>query len=368
MNTEDIKGSMVLVVDDSPTNLSVLFNYLNEMGLKVLVAQGGESAVEQVAYERPDIILLDVLMPGIDGFETCRRLKANAATRDIPVIFMTALSDKEDIITGFEVGAVDYIPKPIHQEEVLARITTHLMLQRQRVELYKLNATKNKFFSIVAHELKEAFATLVSLSGYLVLSAPEGDIRNIQKAAKMVENSVQNSVKLLENLLNWANIQSGAIEFHPKTIDLQKIVLENIVLLRGTAREKQIKLSHSIAANTFVYTDYNTASMILNNLISNALWFTDKDGEVKVSANVMEHFVEVAVSDTGIGISEQNIRKLFRIDKKFKKSGTAGEHGTGLGLILCKELIGMNGGEIWIESEVGQGTTFRFTLPRRSGN
>jgi two-component system sensor histidine kinase/response regulator len=161
MNLEGAKGAKVLVVDDDPTNLSVLFNYLAEMGLKVFVAQDGESALEQVDYERPDIILLDILMPNIDGFETCLRLKANPATSDIPVVFMTALSDVEDIIKGFQIGAVDYITKPFHQEEVLARITTHLTLQHQRMKLYELNTMKNKFFSIVAHDMKEVLSTLV---------------------------------------------------------------------------------------------------------------------------------------------------------------------------------------------------------------
>jgi signal transduction histidine kinase len=366
MNIEEVKGSTVLVVDDDPTNLSVLFNYLSEMGLKVLVAQDGESAIEQIEYERPDIILLDVLMPNIDGFETCRRLKANTATQDIPIIFMTALSDIKDIIKGFELGAVDYITKPFHQEEVLAHITTHLTLQRQQVKLYELNAMKNKFFSIVTHDMKEALAALVSLSGYLVMSASEKNGNNIQKAAEMLDNSMQNAIKLLENLLNWAKIQNGTMEFQPEIIDLQKIVLENIVLLRGNAREKQINLFHTIEVNTFVYADHDTTSMVLRNLISNALWFTDPGGEVTVSATIMDHFIEVAVSDTGIGISAEDILKLFRIDKKFRRNGTAGEHGTGLGLILCKDLVERNGGKIWVKSGVGQGTTFIFTLPKKN--
>jgi len=363
MNIEAVKGSTVLVIDDSPTNLSVLFNYLNKMGLKVLIAQSGESALEQLAYQRPDIILLDILMPEMDGFETCRRLKANALTRDIPVIFMTALSDISDIIAGFELGAVDYITKPFHHEEVLARLTTHLTLQHQQLELHELNATKNKFFALVAHNMKEVLSTLVSLSNFLVLSVSGKGEDHIQQVAKMVEDSVRNAIKLLENLLNWARIQNGTLEFHPESVDLQKIVLENIVLLRSNAREKEIELSHTIEANTLVYTDPNGASMILRNLISNAIWFTRPGGEVKVSATHADPFIEVVVSDTGIGISPEDLPKLFRIDKKFRRNGTAGEHGTGLGLILCKDLIAMNGGKIWVESQVGQGSTFTFTLP-----
>jgi signal transduction histidine kinase len=277
---------------------------------------------------------------------------------------MTALSDVEDIVKGFEIGAVDYVTKPFHQEVVLARIITHLTLQRQRTELYKLNTMKNKFFSIVAHDMKEVLSTLVSLSNFLVMSVPENGINKLQRAAKMLESSVQNAIKLLENLLNWAKIQNGTMESHQEKTDLQKIVLENIVLLRGSAREKQIDLSHTVNANTFVYTDPDTTSMVLRNLISNALWFTNPGGKVNVSATSADRFVEVAVSDTGIGISQEDLSKLFRIDKKFRRNGTAGEHGTGLGLILCKDLIEMNGGQIRVESQVDKGSTFTFTLPR----
>jgi len=364
MNIEEAKGAKVLAVDDDPINLSVLFNYLSEMGLTVVTAQDGESALEQIEYERPDIILLDILMPDMDGFEICRHLKANPATSDIPVIFMTALIDVGDVIKGFEIGAVDYITKPFHQKELLARITTHITLQCQRTELSELNTTKNKFFSLVAHDMKEILSTLVSLSNFLAMSLPGNEDNNLPRAAKMLESSVQNAIKLLENLLNWAKVQNGTMEFHPEITDLQKIVLENVVLLRGSAREKQIDLSHTITADTLVYTDPDTTSMVLRNLISNALWFTGTGGTVKVSATISDRFVEVAVSDTGIGISKEDIPKLFRIDRKFRKNGTAGEHGTGLGLILCKDLIEMNGGKIWVESQVEQGTTFAFTLPK----
>lgn len=365
MNLEEIKGATILVVDDSPTNLLVLFNYSKQMGLNVLVAKSGEDALEQVAYGQPDIILLDILMPGLDGFETCRRLKANALTRDIPVIFMTALNDSKDIVAGFELGAIDYITKPFHHEEVLARISTHLTVRHQQLKLHKLNATQNKFFTLVGHDLKEVLSTLVSLSNFLVMSVSGQSNQNLEQVAKMVEGSVQNAIKFLENLLNWARIQNGTLEFQPESIDLQKLVLENIVLLRSHARKKQIRLSHAIEANTVVYTDPNVANMILRNLISNALWFTETGGEVTIAAAIAEPFVEIAVADTGVGIEAEDLPKLFRIDKRFRRNGTAGEHGTGLGLILCKNLVEMNGGRIGVNSEVAHGSTFTFTLPRR---
>jgi two-component system, sensor histidine kinase and response regulator len=361
MDVTKVKGSVILVVDDNPANLSVLFNYLNQMGLKALVAQSGASALEQVQYDRPDLILLDILMPDMDGFETCRRLKARPESADIPIIFMTALTDMQDIITGFDIGAVDYITKPFYQEEVLARITTHLTLQRQHRELTELNAMKDKFFSIIAHDMKEAFATLVSLSDYLVLTV-QGQ-NNVRRAAQMVENSVHNVIKLLENLLNWAKLQSGRLEFQPTVLDLHNLALENIVRLRSEARNKQIRLSNQIAEHTCVFADQNMLNMVLRSLLSNAIWFTEKGGAVTIAAAKQDQQVQVTVSDTGVGMAPDDLAKLFRIDKKFRKIGTAGEQGTGLGLILCKDFIKKHGGDIWITSERGKGTTVTFTLP-----
>ncbi|MCI0396129.1 MAG: response regulator, partial [Chloroflexi bacterium] len=164
----DFHHYTILIVDDNPTNLGVVFDYLEQYGFTLLVAQSGESGLQKAEYARPDIILLDVMMPDLDGFETCRRLKSNDKTSDIPVIFMTALGDIESKLKGFEVGAVDYVTKPLHQAELLARIATHLRLrqlthdlQQANDELQKLNANKDKFFSIVAHDLRGPFAPLL---------------------------------------------------------------------------------------------------------------------------------------------------------------------------------------------------------------
>lgn len=357
------QGAKILIVDDDPVNSSILFNYLSGMGFQVLVAQDGEAALEETQSQTPDVILLDILMPGLDGFEICRLLKNQPDTRDIPIIFMTALSNTRDLITGFEMGAVDYITKPFTPEEILVRVTTHLTLYQQRVELDHLNAMKNKFFEIISKDMTEVLSSLVSLSDFLVMAVSQIPGENVHGAARMVETSVQNAVKLLENLSYWAKIQNGTFAFQPEVLDLHELVLENIVQLRGHARAKQIDLCHSIRADTYVYTDYASISTILHNLLANALWFTQNGGKVDVSAKISDRFVQVTVSDTGIGIRTEDLQKLFRIDQKFRRHGTAGEHGTGLGLVLCKDLVEIGGGQIWVESAVDRGSSFTFTLP-----
>jgi signal transduction histidine kinase len=213
--------------------------------------------------------------------------------------------------------------------------------------------------------MKDVLSSLVSLSDFLVMSVSQIPGENIHDAARMIETSVQHAIKLLGNLSYWANIQNGSVEFQPEIVDLHEIVLENIVQLRSQARTKHINLTYSVNAETLVYTDYDSMCTVLHNLMVNALWFTKYGGRVNVSARVVEPFVQVTVSDTGIGIQPEDMQKLFLIDKKFRRAGTAGEHGTGLGLILCKDLIEIGGGEIWVDSTVGQGSQFTFTIPHQ---
>ncbi|QTA93516.1 Two component system response regulator/histidine kinase [Desulfonema magnum] len=381
MDFEKSEQPIVLIVDDESPNLSVLSDYLKQSGVKPLIAEDGEEGLSQAEYAQPDIILLDIMMAGIDGFETCRRLKKNPATKDIPVIFMTALSDTSAKIRGFRLGAVDYITKPFQHEEVLVRIRTHLTLCQQEkkllelnADLTKTNAAKDKFFSIIAHDLKGALSVLIAGCELLSGSVRDFDRNKIENFSKEIIASAKNTLRLLENLFDWARSQSGSMAFEPEFIELKRLAERNIQIFQGNANCKKIELSLSMKPDTYVYADRNMTNAIIRNLISNAIKFTRRGGEVSISAHSppvsvwdeeteMADFVEVAVSDTGIGISEENIPKLLKIDNKYMEMGTEDEKGTGLGLILCKEFVEKNNGKIWIESELGKGTTFWFVLP-----
>ena len=367
----------ILLVDDNVTNLQVLLEVLQESAFETLIAQSGEGALRQVKFARPDLILLDVMMPGIDGFETCRRLKEDESTRDIPVIFMTALTEVVDKVAGFEVGGVDYITKPFQHEDVLARIKTHLtirslqqqlqqqnaLLEEKNQELKEVNTGKDKFFSIIAHDLKSPFSALLGLTRAITKDGIEFSQEEIKEVMGHLQSSTENLYTLLENLLSWSRLQSGRIEYRPWHVKLADIVNQNLALFELNARQKQIALSGSINEELSVYIDKDMIDTVIRNLVSNALKFTHTGGRIDLSARQKGDFVEVAVSDSGTGISEEDLPKLFRIDVKYKNSGTAGEEGTGLGLILCKDLIEKHGGGIRVESEVGEGSVFRFTLP-----
>jgi len=376
------EASIILVVDDNAINLSVLFEYLEESGFEIAVAQSGDSALEQLQHVRPDLILLDVMMPGIDGFETCRRLKKAEATKDIPVIFMTALTDEIDKMKGFLAGGVDYITKPLHHEEVLVRINAHLTVRKLHQQIQTQNALVEEQKAIVeqkdeqlkklyacnsifSHEFKSPLNTLFGIARLIDENIDHYSKEEIRSNASKLRASAEKLYALRENLLIWSNIQRDTLEFNPKPISVDEIVAYHILLFTRHARQKKITLSSSLQENTLVYADYDTVNAVIRNLISNALEFTFTGGKVNISARHAEDHVVISVSDTGLDISKENLPHLFRIDNPTQhETGTGKKRTSSLGLLLCKELIEKNGGRIWVESEIEKGATFRFTLPK----
>lgn len=360
MNPNKITQSTVLLVD----NLDVLLAYLHDAQLRMLVAQSGEEAIHITERFLPDLILLDVLMPpGIDGFETCRRLKANEKTAEIPVIFITALLDVNDKIVGFQAGGVDYITKPLRHEEVLVRVHTHLLLRHQRRQLEIENAAKDKFFSIIAHDLRGPLHSIHELTkaNRDLLERQEYD--QVKKLLDLEYAATENLTKLLENLLTWAQIQQGTIEFRPQILNLGHLCRYALDVLKPAALQKQIMLTSDFPEDVFVVADMNMLETIVRNLVSNAIKFTPTGGSVTIAMTQAKDMVTIKVADTGIGIDAAFLPQLFEIGTKFHRAGTAHEKGTGLGLILCKEFVERHGGDIQVESVAGRGSTFWFTLP-----
>jgi PAS domain S-box-containing protein len=238
-------------------------------------------------------------------------------------------------------------------------------LQETNAQLQELNASKDKFFSIISHDLRSAFGVLF---GFTELLTTRIDVYSKDKLKDLIaklNTSVERMYALLENLLTWSRIQRGIMKCEPNCIDLFDIVEENMAIFMSRAEYKEVALRSLIQENTLAYADYDMVNTVVRNLISNALKFTDTGGSITVSAVSENQHVEVTVSDTGCGIDEKGIANIFRIDTTYTSIGTAGEQGTGLGLILCKELIEQNGGRIWVESEIGEGTVFRFTVPQK---
>ncbi|GAK51794.1 response regulator receiver sensor signal transduction histidine kinase [Candidatus Moduliflexus flocculans] len=382
MLSQELVKPVILVVDDNPMNLQVLLESLKQTGFKILVARSGESAIQQAEYGKPDLILLDVMMPGMDGFETCRRMKTREALKDTPVIFMTALTEISDKVKGFQAGGVDYVTKPLHHEEVLARVRTHLtmrrlqqqlqeqhlLLQEKHAQLQALNASKDKFFSIISHDLRSPLSAVIT--GLRMLTDSKNELSDSEQHEIICDarDTTERLYALLENLLTWSRLQRGLIEFAPRPLDVRPLLEQNVKLFAATAAQKQIAIRQTATEPILIYADRPMIDAVIRNLLSNALKFTAAHGSITLSAAQQDDAIEVAIADTGIGMSAETLARLFRLDVRYDQPGTAGEKGTGLGLNVCKEFIEKNGGSISVESVPGAGTTFRMRFPKHCGD
>lgn len=240
-------------------------------------------------------------------------------------------------------------------------------LHESEKKLKELNRTKDKFFSIIAHDMRGPFSGFLLFTKVLIDEFDNLGKEKIFQMAKNMDKSARILFDFLENLLDWSRSQMGKLEFVPSKIDIFEVVERNIQLLYVTAESKSINLNHNIPQNTFIFADADMLNTILRNLISNALKFTYEGGRVSVKIEQYDDtFMKISVEDTGIGMLQADVEKIFKIDNKYSTPGTNNEKGTGLGLILCKELTGKHKGNIWVESEAGKGTTVYFTMP--SGN
>lgn len=360
----------ILIVDDVPKNIQVAANILKRGDYIISFADNGRTALSVARKNLPDLILLDVMMPEMDGFETCTELKKDELTKDIPVIFLTAKIETENVIKGFEIGAADYVLKPFNSEELLARVRTHVQLKltyedlkKSESDLREANTAKDKFFSIIAHDIRGPFTTIIGFLEILLMDIEGLDKDTIRKYVQKSYSSTRLVMNLLENLLHWARSQTGRIDYQPEVIDLAGIVDETTVFLKSTAENKEISLVSSMNSSVKAYADRNMIITVIRNLISNGIKFTEKGGKIEITAEQKDGIIELCVSDNGIGIDENDMDKLFKIEVHHTTKGTEKEKGTGLGLIICKEFIEKNGGEIHVDSRKNKGSIFRFTLP-----
>lgn len=361
--TDENRPPLVLVVDDNTNNLGVLYSYLDAERFTVLVSQSGERGFDLAVRKKPDLILLDVLLPGISGFETCERLKKNPETIDIPVIFISALTDVEDKVRGFQAGGVDYITKPFQQEEVLARINTHLTIKRQREELNRLNATKDRFFSIIAHDLRGPFTGLL---GALEILKDSGSRLDEAATHELVVNLYETSERtyhLLENLLEWARGQQKAVKVVPRVLSMRELVGDTVELFHSSALQKGIDIRMDIRPDVTAYADRNMINTVVRNLVNNAVKFTPRGGQVSIVGERKGELVEIAVEDTGVGMDEAEKKELFSLARRHSRPGTDGEKGSGLGLLLANDYVTRNRGTLTVESRPGHGSRFCFLIP-----
>jgi len=361
MNTE---RALILVVDDVTKNIQILGNFLREADYDIAVATSGMQALAVLEHVTPELILLDIMMPGMDGFEACRRIKERDDTQDIPVVFVTAKTDIDDIVRGFELGAVDYITKPFNRLELLARVKTHVDLRRSRRDLIKALGDKDKFFSIIAHDLRGPLGSFMSIAEFLSDNVGELDWEEILPLLSEMRNTGRGVYRLLENLLEWSRIQLGTITFSPESRSFREIVEMVEAVLQTQASRKDIVLAFVGELDVTVVADMHMISTVLRNLVGNAIKYTPRGGSVTVALIPAGDRFEISVHDSGVGMEQATVDSLFDISKVRTTPGTDKEKGTGLGLILCRELIAKHGQQLTVESTPGVGSVFSFKLPR----
>ncbi len=356
----------ILIVDDNPNNLKVVAGVLKESGYDFRLAKSGKLALSILEKTKPDLILLDVQMPEMDGFETCKRIKRDQSNENIPVVYLTANTDSESIKNAFTSGGVDYVTKPFNPVELLARIKTHIQLKKQAEELVLQNATKDKFFSIISHDLKNPIASIIGFSELLNEDYKEIERSKIKKFTTIINKSAKFTLDLLQNLLEWSRVQTGNIKPVKSNFNLSDLINTIIESCEGQTEVKEIKITTNFTPDLNVYADIKMIEIILRNLLTNAIKFTPNGKSISILAEEKiidnKKVMETIVKDTGIGISEENRVKLFKIEENYSSLGTNEEKGTGLGLILCNEFITQNNGTIRVESEENIGSSFIFTV------
>lgn len=369
----------VLIVDDNPTNVSVLLDYLSEAGFRVLVAQNGESALERVAFACPDIILLDVLMPGIDGFETCRRLKSSPNSQDIPIIFMTALSETVDKIKGFNLGAVDYVTKPIQHEEVLARLTAHLTIKqlqqqlqaknnylqaeisarkRAQAEQAQLIAELDAFAYTVAHDLKNPLATIVANTDVLLDNWPSAQAK--EKASQAIVRGAHRMETIITELLTLARVRKTEVDLQP--LDMAAIVKNVYQRLALPIKQAKAEIIWPDAWPT-VLGHTLWVEEVWANYLENALKYGGQPPRIELGASPeSDNQVRFWVKDNGPGLSAEAQARLFKPFTQLENSTTTGY---GLGLSIVQRIIEKLGGQVGVDSAgvPEQGSVFSFMLP-----
>lgn len=368
----------VLIVDDMSENIQVISGILYQRGVNIAIAQNGQEALNIAMRKAPDLILLDVMMPGMNGFTVCEQLKKNPEMEHIPIIFLTARIQAEDVVKGFECGAVDYIIKPFNPAELLSRVFTHLELKRardiiisqnhqlseQNHALNEANASKDKFFSIIAHDLRNPFNALLSLTALLKDDLSRYNMAEVEHYINRIYQAADRSYALLENLLEWSRSQTGKMQYVPQKVYLKILVDESVRAIEPYAHSKGITLDTNVSSTLALQADTKMLSTIVRNLVSNAVKFTASGGNVTIEGENDHEQIRLCVRDTGIGIKPEHMKRLFRIDVHHSTSGTAEEKGSGLGLILCKEFAEHHGGTIEVQSDWGKGSCFIVTLPK----
>lgn len=423
---QELEKMNILIVEDSLTQALLLKNSLENHQFHVRIAKDGVEALQMMQETLPNIIISDIEMPRMNGYEFCKNVKSTPNFKNIPVIVLTNLSDPMDVIRGIECGCDSFLTKPceihnllstiwdarenaklhskdshqklgfffkgkhhqiqVNQDQIIGLLLStysnaiqknleleqayHKLnlvleeLQKTNEELKKLNQQKNQFLGMAAHDLRNPLTVISGYSDMLIGIPGEKTDEKLVKILQRIKSSSTMMLQLINDLLDISVIESGTVSLHLAPVDLPLLIQENLALLRNLANQKKIELKFS-HPDSFpkVNCDANKVTQILNNLVSNAIKFSEVGSSIEIALTLSDKAAILSVKDFGMGLSDQAKERLFQPFSKSNSTGTAGEKGTGLGLAIVHKIVTEHKGKIWVESEAGKGATFYVALP-----
>jgi len=365
-SNQQTNASCLLVVDDQESNIQIVGAALGKLGFEILPANGGLQAFQRLAIRRPDLILLDLLMPEMDGFEVCRRIREHADWAEIPIIFLSSADDKGLIVRALETGGVDYITKPFNHAELVTRVRTHLALKKARDELKQLAEDRDEMLGILTHDLKNHLGG-IEMSAQLLCGRSEAAADpKLRLMAENISHSSSQMLTFVKEFLANASTDHG-LDLRTEPVNLSDAAARAVQQHQDAAKRKKIALSLVLpsSSNALVQADPAALHQVLDNLLSNAIKFSPAGKQIRLTVRPPgARFMECQVQDQGPGLSENDKARMFRRYGRLSARPTAGEPSTGLGLSIVKKLVLAMQGELACESTPGNGATFAFRLPR----
>ena len=360
----------ILIVDDVVSNVLLLKILLTNEKFQVCTANNGTTCIEIAQKELPDLILLDVMMPDLNGFDTATVLKKDERTKEIPIIFLTALNTPQDLVHGFQVGASDFLTKPFNKEELVMRVMQQISLvaakriiEKQNEELRATLSNRDKMYSVIAHDLRSPMASIRMVLNLVVASAtPETVGPELYTLLDQANRESEEVHDLLDNLLKWTKSQTGRLTVVKQELDLNDIIPGVVEIFEAIAQTKHIKLAYQpTGAPLKVEADNDMLKTVVRNFLSNAIKFSPEESTIDIIMDEENGFAKVSVRDHGVGIAADRLGSIFH--KGETTYGTGGEEGSGLGLQLCQDFARKNGGDCSVESVEGEGSTFSVFIP-----
>ncbi len=355
-----------MIVDDDPLVRKTLERLLFKQDYLFFSVESGEQALETILDINPDIVLLDVFMKGLTGFEVCSKLKKMGITKRIPVIFLTSNNQSSEIVKGFQSGAVDYIIKPFNTEELLARLLTHLELKKSREEIKLVNMIKTRFFSIMTHDIKNSLTGVKGVAEFLnqEISQNPVNVEQIKKLSALILDDSTQLYRFVENLIKWDLIESNEVSLEVDVFDVKPLLDQVIGQFAHQIGEKQLCFQIKLKSNMQIHTDKSMLHDIFRELISNAIKYSYKGGQISIGIEKENGTNVFTIEDQGVGMDKEVSENVFRLDTPHPKTiGTEKEKGIGLGLIICYTLVSKLKGSINITSEKLKGATIIVSIP-----